>query len=157
MKKLQFYLPDPTIQELDRIAKARDVTRSEVVRLALERFLTEITASKKTLTLTEFAGRMKNGKSKYADKQVTSIGPLHIVLPGDVIYDYYAEWDVPGLEACYDTDGTLSDQGYALKRKIDEERVQEAFRAYQEGYAYYVNVAGVSDSYNEVKGEDIAE
>jgi len=157
MKKLQFYLPDPTIQELDRIAKARDVTRSEVVRLALERFLTEITASKKTLTLTEFAGRMKNGKSKYADKQVTSIGPLHIVLPGDVIYDYYAEWDIPGLEACYDTDGTLSDQGYALKRKIDEERVQEAFRAYQEGYAYYVNVEGVTGTYNEIKGEDIAE
>ncbi len=158
MKKIQFLIPDPVVKGLDEIAKKKDVTRSEVVRTALEKFLKEEKSMKNNLSLDEFASRMLGGESRYAPgKGITYVGPLHVVLPGDVMYDFYAEWDCPGIEDHCDEDGELTSEGYELMRKNDELKVKEAYEAYKEGYAYYVNVEGVGSAYDYIKGEDIAE
>lgn len=155
MKKMQFYVPEPMIRQLDAIAKVRDVTRAEVVRGALGKYLEGVW---KIMSLDEFAGRMQGGESRYVPgKGVTYVEPIRVTLPGGMTYDFYAEWDVPGIEDHYGEDGDLTDDGYALMRQTDERQVQAAYEAYKKGYAYYIDVEGVGSKYDSIKGEDIAE
>ena len=153
MKKMQFYVPEPMIRQLDAIAKARDVTRAEVVRGALGKYLEGV---RKVMTLDEFAGRMQGGESRYVPgKEVTYIGPIRITFPGDMAYDFYAEWSQP--DDIRDEDGDLTSDGDVRVYKRDCEQAKKAYDAYLAGRAFYLNVEGVSDRYNNIMGDDIAE
>ena len=153
MKKMQFYVPEPMIRQLDAIAKARDVTRAEVVRGALGKYLEGV---RKVVTLDEFAGRMQGGESRYVPgKRVTYIGPIRITFPGDMAYDFYAEWSRP--DDIRDEDGDLTSDGDVRVYKRDCEQAKKAYDAYLAGRAFYLNVEGVSDRYNNIMGDDIAE
>lgn len=141
MQRTQINLPDALLARLDAEARRKGVSRAEIIRrIAEDYFIKEdaiVMATSKKATIDDFADRMQGGQSRFGTKGVTYIGPLYVMLPDDQQYEFYAEWD---------TD-----------ESTDDEQLQKAYEAYQEGYAFYIDVEGVGSGYNRIKGEDIAE